>query len=159
MATCAALLVAAGIQFWLSYSPNRAHQIVSTRVSIESVSIAMKTLAILRPEALSCSSETNVNAFTLYAVLTGTNLHPRLLQPDSAWEAVGAVLDEWNRPLQVHRTFLHEASNGSGNEGTQRFRLWSLGPNGMDDGLEGDDIVGKSFDLPCPERHGSTTTR
>jgi hypothetical protein len=124
----------------------QGHAIIQTKLDLDSISSATISMALFSPSLNARLRATNLDARSLYQILSSSNSGVRFLDSKREWERAGELLDAWGRPLRVAVTLPIENTNRSGWSGAVRFRIWSVGPDGKDEGGNGDDIC-NSFDI------------
>jgi hypothetical protein len=124
-----------------------SHARARTQIDLVAISDAATSLALLQPSAIATSSLSNLDARTLYQLLSSTNSGVRVLVPHRDWDTSGNLLDCWGRPFQVAVTFLWVSNDGPKPRLVARCKLWSVGPNGKNENGTGDDVAGKAFDI------------
>jgi hypothetical protein len=124
----------------------QGHAIIRTKLELDSISSAARSMADFSPPFNARLRMTNLDARSLYQVLSSTNSGIRFLDSRRDWGEAGELLDAWRRPLRVAVTLPVGNTNHSSWSGIVRFRIWSLGPNGKDEDGSGDDIC-STFDI------------
>jgi hypothetical protein len=124
----------------------RGHATVQTKLELDSISSAITSMASFSASLNARFRTTNLDARSLYQILSGTNSGVRFLDSRRNWDSAGELLDVWGRPLRVTVTFTDKDTSRLGSSGAARFKIWSMGPNGKNENGGGDDIC-VSFDL------------
>lgn len=130
-------LLLAGLAWQARQQENRQNHIY-TQLDLAMISDSLKALSADSPAAISLGTLTNLNARVLYGMLSATNAGAVFLEHRREWDRRQELLDPWGRPFQVQ---LMGAGPAFPPTGEARVKIWSVGPNGRDEGGAGDDIT------------------
>lgn len=129
----------------------RSHAIMRTKLELDSISSAARSMASFSPALNARLRATNLDARLLYQVLSSSNSGVRFLDSNVRWERAGELLDDWGHPLRVAVAFPSDNTNRLARGGAARFRIWSVGPDGKNECGNGDDIT-TEFDIESDDR-------
>jgi len=130
-------LLLAGIAWQAHQQVNRQNHIY-TQLDLVMISDSLKALSADSPAAIPREAVVNLNARVLYELLSATNAGAVFLEHRREWDRRQELLDPWGRPFQVQ---LMGAGPAFPPTGEARVKIWSVGPNGRDEGGAGDDIT------------------
>ena len=117
-----------------------SHNLMHTRTDLRLISERLRLAVTLEPSEILAVFSNRWDATNLYKFLSMTNNGVRLLQPRYDWDSANAVLDSWGRPVRINLEKSEGQAKSNGlNSGI--IRIWSVGPNGNDEGGAGDDIL------------------
>jgi len=152
--SAAVLALLASLTVHKFYMLNRAASHVHSwqRMDLEIVTQEISNYEIQYPGSLRGSQMTNLNASSLYLLLTSTNADHlyRVLNRRENWDSRGMLVDRWGRPLNIRVRLLTRDQKEGEASIRAAFTLWSNGPNGRDEGGSKDDIS-TSFDIQISE--------
>jgi hypothetical protein len=118
------------------------HAMARTRMDIKNLTLRIQEYVLdteVLPAPLRAGDGAGVNSKALYSVLfEQRSANYQMGQPTESWNKSKDLVDRWGKALNV----LVSLDNGVG---AYKIRIWSNGPNEINENGTGDDITGEIF--------------
>jgi len=112
---------------------------IRTKSDLINISMALERFSLATSHQTSNTNVyVNLTAESAYEMLVQTNLGVVFLNPRLEWQQKHMLLDRWGRPIRI-TNYISERGDS-----TVRYKVWSIGPDGIDNNGGGDDIEVKN---------------
>ena len=125
----------------------------NTQLDLVMIRDSLKSLSADSAVAISRDSIANLNARNLYELLSATNAGSYFLEHEKDWDQRRELVDSWGNPFHIQLIYPGADTHDTayiGRATTVKVKIWSSGPNGLDELGAGDDI---GCDLVCVRLH------